>query len=45
MNQQKEKRVSNAKICRLREMVSKTDQQAELLHIAIESILLEVQPR
>ena len=37
--------MSCEKICRLREMVSKTDQQAELLHIAIESILLEVKPR
>ena len=40
MNQQKEKRVSNAKICRLREMVSKTDQQAERIRVTGHELIL-----
>lgn len=40
MNQQKEKRVSNAKICRLREMVSKTGQQAERIRATGHELIL-----
>lgn len=40
MNQQKGKRVSNAKICRLREMVSKTDQQAERIRATGHELIL-----
>ena len=40
MNQQKEKRVSNVKICRLREMVSKTDQQAEWIRTTGHELIL-----
>lgn len=40
MNQLEDKRVGNAKICRLREMVSKTGQEAEQIRITGHELIL-----